>query len=201
VWPVHREIPFDDFGHELAELECRGRRAAVQVASAVVARQAAVVPRRLGHDPLGAEQQASRGQQVERRWHVVEQHVADVHLGTTKQPLVLGVVGNALKSVRHGSDEHVHHDDNHEHLERGEQPVAHQLRELVRLHGRVDVAGGRQRVADHHVGRVQRRHAEYAPEQRLERVGNRDERVLLSGGLTRFRVLVQHPRVVGVICA
>jgi len=198
---VHREIPLDDLGHEVAVLGGGGRRSAVEVAPAVVARQEAVAPRRLGHVPFGAEQQPRGGQQVERRRQVVLQHVADVHLRPAEQPLVLGVVGDALERVRHGGNEHVHHDHHHEHLEHGEQPVAHQLRELVRLRLGVRVAGGRGSVAHHHVGRVQRRHAEYAPEQRLERVGHRDERVLLSGGLARLRVLVHHARVIRVIRA
>jgi len=72
---------------------------AVQVASTAITRYAAVATQPLRHDPLGTEQQAGCGQHVERRWHVVLQHVADVHLGTAKQPLVLGVVSKALKRV------------------------------------------------------------------------------------------------------
>jgi len=71
----------------------------------------------------------------------------------------------------------------------------------VRLRGRVDVASGRHRVGDHHVRRLQRGHAEYTPEERLERVGDRDERVLLPRGFARLRVLVHHARIVRIICA
>jgi len=63
------------------------------------------------------------------------------------------------------------------------------------------VASGRHRVADHHVRRLQRRHAKYTPEQRLQRVGDRDERVLLPCGISRLRVFVYHARIVRIICA
>lgn len=160
--------------HELGEADGAGpAQAAAQLQHAVGGR----------HDVHGRRQLGVHGERQE-------------HLGAAEHPLDVRVAGDALVRVGHGRDQHVHHDHHGQDHERGVQPGAHGLREVVVVGHRLLGADVRQRGLDDHRARGGRRHAEQAPEQRLERGVHAHERVVLLALAAGARVHARHARVV-----
>jgi len=115
-------------------------------------------------------------------------------LGAAEHPFDVRVAGDSLERVGHSGNEHVERDDHGQRLENGIEERSHGLCDVVVV-GRLLAVYGRRVIDDHRAGGG-RRHAEHAPEERLERRVHVDKRIVLLGLVTGVGVNAPHILVV-----